>query len=229
MSKAQLQEREREKRNKIIEKAKAKNHDRLQERIQQEDARYESFFQANLEKLRKRWDRKKQIRINKIKTQYQNKTTDKVKKTRGQEVKKRIPITIKQLALREVCLYSKLARSDRNGYVLQVDTGMVVKRSECQGGHAWPQHNFPHMAFLLDNIRPISPNGNRQQLDTIANWIDKTPLPIERKNLLAQNAVDKELKNQLRDNKYYQGMYDMFKALNKIEKKRLDCHGEKAI
>jgi len=93
----------------------------------------------------------------------------------------------------------------------------------------YPQHNYPHLAFLLDNIRPISANCNRQQLDTVANWIDKTPLTTEEKAQLAEKAHDNGLKGELRNSQYYQGMYEKFKALNTIEKKRLAVHGERSI
>jgi hypothetical protein len=91
----------------------------------------------------------------------------------------------------------------------------------CQWGHMYPKHNFPQLAFDIDNIRPISPRWNKKQADNIADWIDNTPLTNDAKNTLKAISEDKYLKTQTKDNTFYRWQYEKYKALNIIEQIRL--------
>lgn len=117
-------------------------------------------------------------------------------------------------------------RADVFGMVLQIDTGKKVHRSECVGGHIYPKGNFPHLAFNLDNIRPISSYGNKKQLDSIADWIDKVPLPDFVKDTLKEQSTNQLAKNQIRDTQFYTEVYEKYRKLNEEEKLRLGKYYE---
>jgi hypothetical protein len=120
-------------------------------------------------------------------------------------------------------------RADDFGMVLQVDTGKRVHRSECVGGHIYPKGNFSHMAFNLDNIRPISSYGNKKQLDSIADRLDKVPLPQFVKDTLKEQSTNQLAKNQLRDTPYYKNLYEVYLCKNMEEKQRLGKYYEKNL
>jgi len=85
------------------------------------------------------------------------------------------------------------------------------------------------MAFNLDNIRPISSYGNKKQLDSIADWIDKVPLPDFVKDTLKEQSTNQLAKNQIRDTQFYTEVYEKYRKLNDEEKLRLgenyEIHG----
>jgi len=82
------------------------------------------------------------------------------------------------------------------------------------------------MAFNLDNIRPISSYGNKKQLDSIADWIDKVPLPDFVKDTLKEQSTNQLAKNQIRDTQFYTEVYEKYRKLNEEEKLRLGKYYE---
>ena len=80
------------------------------------------------------------------------------------------------------------------------------------------------MALMEDNIYPISPQGNRKQGDNIGyERSDQVMCDIgdERYDLLKIYADDKEMRNKIRDHKYYQDYIESTIPLVQKECKRL--------
>lgn len=77
MSKKQLEELEKEKRSKLIEKNKNKIQEKLKARILSVEKFYEAKKNLHLDKTRTFRDKKKNRAINKIKKSYKNKEIDK--------------------------------------------------------------------------------------------------------------------------------------------------------
>jgi len=189
-----------------------------------------SFLVKNAtDKIKERYDIKLARALSKAEKQYERRKNRQIKvKVYKKEVKLVVPkATWKSKAFKEVCKFAKLCRADSKWMVTQVDTGKLVHRSECVGGHIYPKGNFPHMAFLVNNIRPISMRWNKKQLDNIANWIDNTPLAEEDKESLKAFSKNEFAKNKLRDSQYYQEMFELYKSKNEKEIEYLGEYYEK--
>ena len=106
--------------------------------------------------------------------------------------------------------------------VLQVDTDVMVHYSKCQGGHLYPKHNFPQLAFVIENVRPISAFGNKRQGDQIGySRMDKTPLTLKEKQTLKEISENKSLKNIRLTTEDYRAIYEKYKEINSDLSKNL--------
>jgi len=88
------------------------------------------------DKVQEKYTKKLCRRLAKIEKIYESRKNRQIKvKVYKKEVKAKQPTEakIKQKAYSEICKYAKLARSDTNGMVKQIDTGKWVKRNECVG------------------------------------------------------------------------------------------------
>ena len=230
MTKTELKKIEAKKRAEQIAKAQERNKVALAKRMDAERKRYEEFYKNNETKLKAYWARKLQIKLNKVKKSYQNKQTDTVKKVRKQEVKKRIPTTIKQLAIEQCQKRAKLSRTKSDGTIYMVDIGQYLHRSEAVAGHYRPKGKYPHMIFIIDNIMPITSKTNYIQADTVGHIRQKqyiAQIGAERYKELEAMADNKALKAEIRDRKYFQFMYDTFLALNEERKRQLGKYYKK--
>lgn len=131
---------------------------------------------------------------------------------------------IKNKALKEVQLYAKLKRTQRDDdgslVIFLVDQKTWVPFSGgVHAGHCYPQKNFPHLAFDLYNIWPISQEMNSLQADRVGEW--KSNLPVEHQSYLQSKSVDSFAKNCLRNHMYYHSQYEMYSLLNEQEYARL--------
>ena len=93
-----------------------------------------------------------------------------IRKSLGRKpLKQKMPSVakIKNKAHSAVQKYAKLSKMDAEGYVTLMDTGERVKRNDpkVNAGHLYGKKNYPHLAFCLDNIRPISRRTNKKQGD----------------------------------------------------------------
>jgi len=125
---------------------------------------------------------------------------------------------IKNKAHSAVQKYAKLSRADKDGYIITVDTMERLKRNDksVQAGHHRPKKNYPHMAFVVDNIYPIKKWTNKRQADMIGYERKDNLMALigaDVYQLLENRANDKVLKNTLRDHNYYQQMYDKYNTL----------------
>lgn len=129
--------------------------------------------------------------------------------------------SMKQKAFAEFQKYCRLVRCNPKTWLLTlIDTWETVKRNDkkVNAWHYYPKHNFPHFAFSLLNCRPISRQCNRMQGDNVGLRRRPQLLAVIWTNRLAElesEAENKLLKNEIRDNNYYQQQYDKYHTLNK--------------
>lgn len=126
---------------------------------------------------------------------------------------------IKNMAYTEIQKYAKLIVADKDGYIITVDTNERLKRNDksVQAWHWRPKHNYPQLAFELDNIHPIKKWTNKRQADMLGyEWEQKFIAKIwfARYQELASIADNKELKWQVRDRQYYVELYEKYRDLN---------------
>lgn len=148
----------------------------------------------------------------------------KAKKKTKKKIKKTFSFKkIKDLAFKEFQLYCKLFRSwSKNWkiYVLAYDIWVVCSISRVQWWHVYSKHNYPHIAFDVDNCRPILPSTNRSQFDKYWEWFCKVPLSSEAKQKLKEKA-ENWIRETLYTKKYYELKYEYYKELNRNEYARL--------
>lgn len=132
--------------------------------------------------------------------------------------------SMKQKAFAEFQLYARISRAYSRWYVTMVDNLKRVHYTECQWWHFYPKPNYPHIAFNPLNCRPISRQCNRMQGDNIGDrWRDNLVLLIGKMPMLELDSLarDKDLKSRVLDNTYYREQYELYKAKNELERKRL--------
>ena len=145
-----------------------------------------------------------------------------IRKSLGRKpLKQKMPSVakIKNKAHSAVQKYAKLSKMDAEGYVTLMDTGERVKRNDpkVNAGHLYGKKNYPHLAFCLDNIRPISRRTNKKQGDMYwYEWEKAVEAKIwsEAWLDLYMKAENKQKKALVRDHNYYQGMYETYNAWN---------------
>jgi len=146
------------------------------------------------------------------------------KKVKKRIIKKYSFKVIKNLAFKEFQLYCKLFRSwskDWKIYVLAYDILVVRSIHSVQWWHVYSKYNYPHIAFDVDNCRPILPSTNKSQFDKIGDWFCKVPLSIEAKRNLVEKAENPWHILELKTKKYYIEKYEYYKELNNKEYERL--------
>jgi len=130
---------------------------------------------------------------------------------------------VKAKALSKIQEYCKLKRAVIIDGIIKIyvyDTmQFVVLDKKVNWWHVYSQRNYWNLAFLEDNIRPITSWGNRKQLDTTAEWRINLPKLIQRR--LESKAMDKLDKNELRDRNFYLWIIEKYSALIEKEKFRL--------
>jgi len=183
-----------------------------------------SLEQKRIERIQSAKDRantiveKKLLKYVRKKDRWLN---EKIRKELGRKpLKQKMPSMdkIKNKAHSAVQKYAKLSRADKDGYIITVDTMEKLKRNDksVQAGHHRPKKNYPHMAFVVDNIYPIKKWTNKRQADMIGYERKDNLMALIGENvyqLLENRANDKVLKNTLRDHNYYQQMYDKYNTL----------------
>jgi len=210
-----------------IEKAADKLSKKMQKRSISIKKQYEELRAKQIAKINFKYDKKLGKRLNKLVSEYDKKRIREKKKILGKEAKAVMPTKkkMKDKALEEIQRYAKLSRAGITSdwvfiNIWDKSTPAIVELTKhVNWWHVYGQKNFPHMAFEIDNIRPISWFSNKMQGDQIAQW--KVNLPMDIQNRLEILAADKESKNQIRDHKFFQDIIDKYKALNEIEYKRL--------
>lgn len=145
-----------------------------------------------------------------------------IRKAIGRKPLKKKERSMKQKALAEFQKYCKLARCNvKTGLLTLVDTGEVVKWNDkkVNAWHYYPKHNYPHLAFDLDNCRPISRMTNKLQGDNVG--LRRRPqlaLAMGSMNInrLDDRAKGKKAENVIYDNNFYNTMYSQLKELNRV-------------
>lgn len=207
---------------KIIEQKIERQKQKLLERLEKRKQSIANLYKKNLEnkisKLQEKYNNKLERRIKSIDKQYCQRVINDKKKVKGQKIVKKISkwLSWKQKAFMSAQYLSKIERADKNWMVLQCDTMKVVHRSECVWWHIFPKGNYWHLATNLNNIRPISRFGNKKQLDSI--WYNRwknTRLSETDRIVLQELADNKNMKNKIRDEKYWENEY------NKLQKQIL--------
>ena len=136
----------------------------------------------------------------------------------------KISTKMKQKAFAMFQLWCRIARADINWYVTLLDTWEVVRYDDskkCNAWHYYWKKNFPHMAFIEDNCRPISPRMNKLQWEmTWLQWREWLLLAIwdiwlKRLDIISHDLLDK---NTVRQFDYYNSKYEQYSTLVEIEK-----------
>ena len=168
------------------------------------------------DRIQEQYAKKLERRLRKINNKYKERQTKMIKlKIYHKVVEKKENIKkIKQKAFEEVQRYAKLSRLLEWWMLLQVDTWKILPWKKSQWWHIYWKKNFPHMAFKLLNIRPISQRCNKIQGDTIATRIEKTWMTKKQIKRLKDMSEDKEAKNKILDWDYYRMQHSRFKELN---------------
>ena len=138
-----------------------------------------------------------------------------------------ISTKMKQKAFAMFQLWCRIARSDNNWNVRLVDTWEVVRyddRKKCNAWHYYWKKNNPHMAFIKDNCRPISPRMNKLQWEmTWLQWREWLVSHIWEDRVSKLDDISKDLisKNTIRQFEYYNSQYEKYESLvNKEKEKR---------
>lgn len=207
-----------------IQKQQLKLEKQLLKRIETTKKLYQKNFENKLNKIKEQNEKKLQRRLNQINKQYNQRKINKKKEIKWQKIVKKSvkEKSWKKKAFEAIQYLSKIARADWDWLVLQRDTMKVVHWAECQWWHIFPKKNYPHMAFLLDNIWPISQWWNYKQLDNI--WYERwfnTWIGMKRLAELEEMSKDKLAKNRIITEFDYMWYYQKAVDMINIEEKRL--------
>jgi len=183
-----------------------------------------SLEQKRLERIQSAKDRATTITEKKLLKYVRKKDrwlNEKIRKELGRKpLKQKMPSVakIKNKAHSAVQKYAKLSKMDKDGYVTLMDTGERVKRNDpkVNAGHLYGKKNYPHLAFCLDNIRPISRWTNKKQWDMYwYEWADNVEAKIgaEKFYIMQKIADDKIHKFIIYDHAYYQKQYEYYNGL----------------
>lgn len=198
---------------------------KLNKRCASERLKYDKLKEIQIANINIRYDKKLEKRLSKIAREYDNRKSEKRFKVYWKVIKTKLPTLskMKNKALSEIQLYAKLIRAWTEMWlptVYLVDKKAATHISQSVNWwHVYGQRNYPHMAFEIDNIRPISWFSNKMQGDQIAQW--KVNLPEDIQDKLQAMSDNKSAKNELRNHTFYQNIIDKYKKLNEIEQKRL--------
>jgi len=141
---------------------------------------------------------------------------------------KKIPIDktkakIKREALTAIQRYRKLKQSVYSAQwtmIYLMDKLMLVKLDRnVHWWHVYSQKNYPQLAFVENNIRPIHYITNKIQCDTTAERKKNLPNDIQKE--LEEISLNKKEKRSERDRNFYQWILDYYLPLIEIEEKRL--------
>ena len=130
----------------------------------------------------------------------------------------------KQQAFAEFQLYCKLVRAENIGWKIMcfaIDTQRRLGIKKVQWGHIFSKHNYPQLAFYVNNCRPITPMANKLQWDQDAGWIGKVPLPVREIEYMKHIKEQWDWKFEVRTKKFYQEKREIYKKFNENEMKRL--------
>lgn len=210
-------QKEKEKREKTIEKARI----RQQEKIRLAIEKSKNNIITRNEKQLARFEKKQWTQAEKKAREILG-----LKQTKKTTKKTSDSVTYwKDKALTEFQKRARLARS-RSVYpssdpvVITRDTMQEKPRNKkVNGWHIFSKHNYPHIAFELNNCRPITSQGNRMQGDQIGS---RRPNAIDQEDFdkLKALADDKELKRQFQSmnneqkKEYYKSKYEEYKQKN---------------
>lgn len=206
--------------------------EKLNKRIENEKLKYDKLKTLRVSQVISQYDKKLEKSISKCKRIYKNKKIDTRKKILWKPVKFRWPTDakIKQRAFNMFQSYCRISRADSKLKVVLMDTGQKKWYQWCDGWHFYPKHNYPQLAFEVDNCRPISKRMNKRQWDMIwYEWADRLiqEIWILRYNELEKIANDSLLKNIVRDRNYYQKQLDKFTLLKEKHLERLGLASDK--
>lgn len=215
-------------------------------KLQKQKEKLKKLYEKNIEKrklslLQKRelelqkYNETSTLRYNKKIQQLENKKKKELdNKLRLLEWKKplkknmpskwKISTKMKQKAFAMFQLWCRIARADKNWYVTLLDTYEVVKYDDskkCNAWHYYWKKNFPHMAFIEDNCRPISPRMNQLQWElTWLQWREWLlsaiwEVWVKKLDMISQDLIEK---NKVRQFEYYNSKYEQYSTLVDIEK-----------
>lgn len=221
-----LQAYKRYKDDKKVQNLLAKKQAELKKRQLSLEAKKQEAIEKAKEAISIRYE-KQLAKIAKSKQRELNKQIRKVVNLKPNKPKKKSDAKMKQNAYQEFQKYSKLSRMDKDGYVILVDTGERVYWRDCDWWHYRPKHNYPQLAFELDNVRPISKWTNKMQGDNVGiRWYDGMYDMVwaERYQELSSIADDKREKNRCvkRDRNFYNDIYQDYKQRNTALLAKLD-------
>ena len=103
-------------------------------------------------------------------------------------------------------LYIRISKSNNRGFVVLLDNKNTVYYTECDAGHFFPKSNYPQLAFVVDNVFPISKYTNKAQWDNVGIRRKDSilqQLGEYRYNKLEALATDAAAKAQIRKKEYY--------------------------
>lgn len=185
------------------------------------DRKYSKMISNRKEKLDARKEREMSRFESKMKKAMDIELHNLTHKRKRSELVDRTVAKIKAKALALAQRYAKLKRAIKTPnwiMVLCMDTMQWnLLDSNVHGWHVYPQSNYSWMRFDIDNIRPITGNGNWKQLDTKAEWRINLPKDIQCK----LSDLSKEKKVQIYNRNFYEDQIEYFKPLVKKEEKRL--------
>lgn len=232
LSMTSLEVNEKYKQEQKIQKTKELLEEKLNKRRKSEQVKYSALKEKRVAQINIQYDKKLEKSLSKLEKKYKFKTIDTRKKILNQKVKFRWPsdAKIKQKAFNMFQSYCRLKRANHNLRVILMDTGASKWYQGCDGWHFYPKHNYPHLAFEVDNCRPISKRMNKRQWDMIwYEWSERLiqEIGILRYNELEQIANDPFIKNIVRDRKYYQEKLDKYTLLKQQELERLGLTSDK--
>lgn len=117
---------------------------------------------------------------------------------------------LKAILLKQIQLYARWSRADKDGYVLLYDTWTMCMWNECQWWHYFSKSKYPIVMFNINNIRPISGIGNKLQWSN--DWSQWYMQPTEIESV--QKIIDKgESVDYTRE--FITALISHYKALNK--------------
>ena len=80
---------------------------------------------------------------------------------------------------------------DKNWYVIPIDKpNNKILWNSVDAWHCFPKHNYPHLIFYKDNVRPQTKFWNKMQLDWIWTYLQEIKLRIweEKFDILIKNV-----------------------------------------
>lgn len=134
-------------------------------------AQYDFLAQKQSDKIKEQYKKKLDRRYNKRLRTIEQKAKDKqriekaIKKGKPIEKKDKTKTLsrYKNEAFSIFQLYIRISKSNNKGFVVLLDNKNTVYYTECDAGHFYPKSNYPQLAFVVDNVFPISKYTNKAQ------------------------------------------------------------------
>lgn len=203
--------------------------DKLSKKLEDRKIKLKLYYDALATKrkaeIENYYNKKLEKRTKSIEVFYEEKRKSKKAKIYGKAPAKNKKMW--KIRLRAYTIYQKwrkLSLCDKYWRLKLADTWEAVHWSKAVAWHIYSKKNYWHMAFLDDNVWPITHSTNKEQWTS--PWIYRAVNVLDNDKLssLKIMSIDYISKNIVRDRNYYEEILSKYSKLLEIEEKRLGIY-----